>query len=41
LATSRPADDLKSHWGFALAQELGRVDPAHVLEQAAALDLSC
>ena len=30
------AADLESHWGFALAQELGRVDPAQVLEQAAA-----
>lgn len=30
------AADIESHWGFALAQELGRVDPAKVLEQAAA-----
>lgn len=30
------AGDVESHWGFALAQELGRVDPAQVLEQAAA-----
>lgn len=30
------AADVESHWGFALAQELGRVDPANVLEQAAA-----
>ena len=30
------AADVESHWGFALAQELGRVDPAQVLEQAAA-----
>ncbi|KRF05405.1 DNA protecting protein DprA [Nocardioides sp. Soil777] len=30
------AADVESHWGFALAQELGRVDPTQVLEQAAA-----
>jgi len=30
------ARDVEFHWGFALAQELGRVDPAQVLEQAAA-----
>ena len=30
------AGDVESHWGFALAQEVGRVDPAQVLEQAAA-----
>jgi len=29
------AADVESHWGFALAQELSRVDPAQVLEQAA------
>lgn len=28
--------DIESDWGFALAQEFGRVDPAKVLEQAAA-----
>lgn len=30
------AGEVENHWGFALAQELGRVDPAQVLEQAAA-----
>jgi len=30
------AADVESHWGFRLAQELGRVDPADVLEQASA-----
>ena len=30
------AADVESHWGFALAKELGRVDPAEVLDQAAA-----
>ncbi|UUW88617.1 DNA-processing protein DprA [Pimelobacter simplex] len=29
------AGEVENHWGFALAQELGRVDPAQVLEQAA------
>lgn len=29
------ADEVENHWGFALAQELGRFDPARVLEQAA------
>jgi len=29
------AGDVESHWGFALAQELGRVDPAQVLERQA------
>ncbi|GAB7005279.1 DNA-processing protein DprA [Nocardioides sp. AN3] len=28
------ASEVENHWGFALAQELGRVDPAQVLEQA-------
>ena len=28
------AGGVENHWGFALAQELGRVDPAKVLEQA-------
>lgn len=30
------AGEVETHWGFALAQELGRVDPAQVLERAAA-----
>ncbi len=30
------AGAVETHWGFALAQELGRVDPAQVLERAAA-----
>ena len=30
------AAEVESHWGFGIAQELGRVDPAQVLEQAAA-----
>ena len=29
------AAEVENHWGFALAQELGRVDPARVLAQAA------
>ena len=29
------AGEVENHWGFAVAQELGRVDPAQVLEQAA------
>lgn len=30
------AGEVENHWGFGIAQELGRVDPAQVLEQAAA-----
>lgn len=30
------AAEVESHWGFGIAQELDRVDPAQVLEQAAA-----
>ncbi|MDP3968072.1 MAG: DNA-processing protein DprA [Nocardioides sp.] len=30
------AAEVENHWGFPLARELGRVDPAQVLEQAAA-----
>lgn len=33
------AADVESHWGFALAQELGRADPAQVLEEAASLGI--
>jgi DNA processing protein len=29
------AADVEAHWGLAIGQELGRVDPAQVLEQAA------
>ena len=30
------AAEVEAHWGFGIAQELGRIDPAQMLEQAAA-----